>query len=901
MRLPAYQASGSLDIGNGPRLNSPDVSIANAFTNVGHTPVNAAEDLTAEEKKTQAKLRADHERTENLNLEYDLIQQGNIWRDKLQKAQEEAPENAADFTDNFQRQMQSDVDALTQKYANHHDPALVRVKIASSQNPLLDAASKYEFTAGLAFKKKVIDEKVVSLSSAFAAGPGVSLEQAEAAYKKFVDTAISGNENVRKQGYEYGLRTIQKAYIAARAAEDSAAFITEYKKTISADADNAVLPPHLSTTITNAQAQGFDPSTMLAIGWIESRLNPDAGRPTRRDGTQMSSAEGMFQVLAGDSSSARATRDALGISKEDVRDVDKVSTALSAFLVRKQEWMRANRIDPTPGKTYMMWNMGEGAAAAVMRANPNERIEVVLTRVWASQGPKFLHDALHNNPSMYRPGMTVGQVIANYEAKMQNASDTVGKITAGAGLSVEDRAKTFVTQFAGIKDNQYVTAADLAEIAEKVVTDYGRQQKASLEIERGTARINGELPMDPYSSEHKKDVEKALEPNFPPLVEGITQGDGGSLSTVRAIADEVRHIPEPLRNAMRATLETGDDHAKASVYGTLLDLRKSDRTAFSASNFGRDTEKRIEEFEAFTTEMMLEPGLAISRIDRLRSEEGKLRAEAIKSDVNKELGKVTDRGLLEIFGGGSWFGSLTVGSADYDLDRLTPVIRTHFETAYRDAREDGKDKSEAEAFAANSLKTAFGVSSAAASSGQIITLHPPEAHYPALRDGHSWIIEQARNRVAVRLLELGQIKSEPENGTPAWQLAEDKAKSVETRLIPTAQTSDDVRRGHPPRYQLWFRNDQGQAEMADAEFRPDAVQAQIVDKARFVSSVRQQPRAANRPVPRIGSPASQAITGFGRSVARIGAGIPSIIGGLGPAAVEVADDVVIDKFRQAYK
>lgn len=838
MRLPEYQARGSLDIGGGPRMIPTDTSMARAFVNLGQTVVGIAEDIASSEQKQAAKLKATRERNENLSLEYDLLQTQNRWQEVLQSSQENAREDAADFTDNYAREIQGDVDALTQKYADHHDPEYVKLKIAQARNPYVDAASKFEFKAGLEFKKKVIDDKVANLSSAFAAGTGISLEQVEAEYRDFVDKSISGNENVRKQGYEYGLRTIQKAYVESLAARDKATFIEHYKKTISADANSQVLPPHISTVVANAQAQGADPQLMLAIGWIESRLNPNAGRPTRKDGTEMSSAEGMFQVLAGDNPTAEATRNALGITRADVKDVDKVSTALSAFLVRKQEWMRANGIQPTPGRTYMMWNLGEGAAAAVMRANPNERIENVLARVWASQGPKFLNDAIYNNPSMYRPGMTVGQVIANYEAKVSGATNAVGKITAGAGITVEDRAKLFVNQFAGIKDNQYVTAADLADIAEKVVADYGKEQKANLDLERGRARLNGELPTDPYNTDHRKDIEKALELNFPPLVEGIAAGDGGALSTVRAIAADVRHVPAPLRNAMRTTMETGDAGAKARVYGSLLDLRKADRTAFNASGFDRDTEKMIEEFEAYTTEMLLPPEVAISRIEKSRSEEGKIRSRVMSEDVNRELGKISDKRVL----GGMEFD--TVGSEGIDANRLTPIIRSHFETVYRNAREDGKDKTEAEALASASVKSAFSVSySASGGSEAVVTLYPPETQYPALSNSHEWITEQARNQVAVHLLVTGRVKGYVgptdvasggvDTSIPAWKVAEEKTKSAEVRLISTAQTLDDVRHGRPASYQLWYRNERGQVEKVSDSFVPDVEQAVAVDRARF--------------------------------------------------------------------
>jgi len=835
----------------------PDTAIASALVDVGRNITGAAQDVANMTVKNSAKMQADAERNTNLAFEYDLLQTGNQWRDQLQEAKMNASVSGEGFTDEYQRTMQPGVDELAKKYETHHDPAYVKLKIAQAQKGYLDAAAGFEGAKVVDFKKTVIDEKVANLSSAFVAGGGVSYEQAAAEYKSFIDSAVTGNERVRDHAYQYGLRTIQSSYIAAQSAtpEGRAKFIEHYKKTMSAEANSAVLPPHISTTITNAQAQGADPEMMLAIGWIESRLNPEAGRPRRRDGTEMSSAEGMFQVLAGDNRIAAATRNALGIRREDVKNVDKVSSALSAFLVRKQEWMRANRIEPTPGKTYMMWNMGEGAAAAVMRANPNARIETVLSRVWSSMGPKFLQEALYNNPSMYKPGQTVGQVIANYEAKVQSAKNAVGKITAGAGLTVEDRAKTFVTQFAGIKpDEQHVTAADLAALSEKVIEDHGKQTKAELQFERGQARINGELPMDPRDSDHRKDVEKALEMNFPSLVEGISTGDAGTLGSVKSMATDpnVRHIPEPLRNAMVTVLESGEAGAKNQIYETLRNIRREDRTAFNASNFDSDMEKRISEYEAYTGPMKLTPDVAIARIEKERSEEGQVRSKVMSSEISKELGKFSDKKIVQTFGADS------VGNVGIDENKLTPLIRGHFEAVYRNAREDGKDREQAEALATNSLKSEFGVSRAATTDGwPVVMLHPPESYYPALwdgrskwerwgdPDGHAWITEQARNRVGAHLLMSGRIKSYvgptdvasggQDTAIPAWKIAEEKASTIEVRLISTADTADDVRHGRNPTYQLWFRNDQGQVEKVADDYAPDYGQASAEFKARFAT------------------------------------------------------------------
>lgn len=833
MKLPAYQADGSIGVGN-VRLQSPDNSIAQAVTRFGSVLTDTAENLSNIRAKEANKLQAENERNENLRLERDLLDYQNKWRDDLELSKETAPQDGIGFTDQYDKVLADDEKALLAKYQGHHDPEYVKLKIANARNPYQDQASNFEFQKNIEFKKATIDDKVANISAA-ASVEGVSYEQAEAEYKRFIDTAISANPSVRKQGYEYGLRQIQKAFIAGKAARDKKGFVDAYTSTFSAPADSEVLPPHISTSVANAQAQGFDPRLLLGIGWIESRLNPNAGNPTKKDGTVMSSADGMFQVLGGDNPTAAATRAALGISRADVRDVDKVSTALSTFLVRKQEWMRQNRIEPTPGRTYMMWNMGEGAAAAVMRANPNERIENVLSRVWASKGPEFLQKALYNNPSMYKPGQTVGQVIRNYEDKVQDAMAATDKITSGAGLTSEDRAKSFVNQYGGIRGDQFVTAADVADVAEKVIADYGKEQKDNAEITRGQLILRGDIPIDPYNSEHKRATEKALEAEMPRLTDGVTRGDGEVLAEVGAIADQVNHLPEPIRNAMRITLETGDAGSKSRVYGSLLELKRKSMTAFNATNFDSDTQKRIEEFEAYTSELFIQPEKAIAMIDRERTEEGKARKAVVSNEVNKELGKIPDKKIIN---------SLNVdivGAADIDENKLTPIVRSHFERIYRDAREDGKDKAQAEALANTSIKEAFGISTLSGES--VLMIYPPERQFKELSNGHDWIDEQARNQVATYLLTSGRVKAEkiaptgkvPGYTKPAWQTAAEKAKDYEVRLVSTSETVDDVRRGKPPRYQLWFRNDKGQTEMASGAFVPDFAQAAQVDQARFTS------------------------------------------------------------------
>jgi soluble lytic murein transglycosylase-like protein len=171
-------------------------------------------------------------------------------------------------------------------------------------------------------------------------------------------------------------------------------------------------PSHIVSTIEAANRNSVDPRLLLAIGWQESRLNPEAGQPVRK-GRAMSSAIGMWQILA-----ASDTLRELGISKDDRTNYDRATPAVANYFSRQQERLRQKGIDPTPGKIYMTWNMGPGMAAAILSAKPSEKIDSLARRMLAKYGGKFIALWLRNNPSLYRPGMTASQIAANYELQM---------------------------------------------------------------------------------------------------------------------------------------------------------------------------------------------------------------------------------------------------------------------------------------------------------------------------------------------------------------------------------------------------------------------------------------------------------------------------------------------------
>ena len=169
---------------------------------------------------------------------------------------------------------------------------------------------------------------------------------------------------------------------------------------------------YVASAIEAARRYSLDPRVFLAIGWHESHLDPWAGPPVHK-GRPMSSASGMWQILA-----APDTLKDLGLSKADRTNYARATPAMAQYLSRQQDRLRQMGIDPTPGRIYMTWNVGPGMALAIMNSEPSETIERIANRMLAKYGQQFITKWLHNNPSLYRPGMTAGQIAANYELQM---------------------------------------------------------------------------------------------------------------------------------------------------------------------------------------------------------------------------------------------------------------------------------------------------------------------------------------------------------------------------------------------------------------------------------------------------------------------------------------------------
>ena len=421
-----------------------------------------------------------------------------------------------------------------------------------------------------------------------------------------------------------GLAKLDRAHIESIAAHNPKAF-TEAAAGAFRNSPSPDLPQHIKDVVNGANNFGVDPRTMLAIGQIESRLDPKAGRP----GT-LSTAEGMFQVI-----DDKDTLDELGITKDQKFDTALVSSRLSAYVQRKTEVMKRQGIPVTPGKQYMFWNMGPGVALATMKSDPNVPIDTIINRVLSNKSPEFRASFLRNNPSMYKSGMTAGEVVANYDRQMASATSATSKYVTDNNVEADDAAHKFFEKVTpGGAPN--LSARDLGEIYVMAQAKHAQATQEQQSYDRGTAFISGDAKADPRDEHAQKDVNEVVLKHG--MANGLVEGDPEAHKTAARLIENVGFAPDAMVNAYSATLAGGDIKGKSATYAALADLEARNPGAYAATKLPAKDRERVDQYVALTTVSQLSPQDAIRSVDYHNSPEGKKQADAERAGLQSTRG-----------------------------------------------------------------------------------------------------------------------------------------------------------------------------------------------------------------------------------------------------------------------
>lgn len=698
-------------------------------------------------------------------------------------------------------------------------------KITSAYASVVEAntrvALQQETQIRTKWRSEMIGSTVSKLSANLAANPD-NWEAAKAEFNNFIDTAVYTSSPKAKEDLRTdGLTRLQRATMDGVAQRNGGVpFIRAFDGVVVGTPRQVEAPAEVKQSIAAAEGVGYNGNRIAAIGKLESDLNPNMGSMA---GTSTpSSAYGMFQVLAGNSRNAVATRAALGVTQEDVlsNNYGKIAAGLSQHIIRESEKLKAAGINPTPGTDYMIWNIGPAATKAIMTANPNERVEDVLARVWGgSMSPAELQRSLTNNPGMYKPGMSVGQVRANYEGKMAGAmKSTEYLVTGETSLKSDDQARAVLAQVMPPGSFENLTLADVAPAYAKVKAAQKAMSEADLRLQYADSVLQGRILPMPFDSNYQKSINERFAPIAHQIHAGIITGDTATYAQTRALAETTKMLPQAHVTALRETVLSGDLGAKSQAYKLLSDLDTERRATYDASKIDDETDKRVKEYRAYTTFLNMNPAQAIQRIEKFRQGDGK-QADRVMSELldgskgkKGELDDITWNTVTKALGDG--FFSFAPGAVN-DVQQKSAVEAV--QTFYRFHRLEGQTKDAAMALALDEFGRGWGVSRNSGS--KMVMPNPPEKYYGEIDGSHEWIKTEAQNQIANYAIAMGLIKTrsavDPNTGkflgsgpggadatTVAGQVDPSK---IEYLILSDAQTTSEVNAKRPPSYMLAFK------------------------------------------------------------------------------------------------
>lgn len=301
-------------------------------------------------------------------------------------------------------------------------------------------------------------------------------------------------------------------------------------------------------------------------------------------------------------------------------------------------------------------------------------------------------------------------------------------------------------------------------------------EKATEDLTAAVARIE-QGGLNPFSADDQKTVDLLFENS------DRTPEAGLSLTAATGVA------PKEYMAMLQQGLHTGEPKA----YETASQLQDVAPNVYAKNS---DIQGKVSEYRAFSS-LGYSPDEAVRRVNRTAEEK---RAFAV---LDPQIAKEVKDISLADAGGNGWFVDVE--------DAAQPSYMADFSTLYSEARRDGLKEDEALAVAKEQIKRTWGETTVSGS--REIVRFPPEWYYPASEDGHDYIKAQAM--------------------TDAATLSDLQVSDVSLRA--DYVTESDVRAGKPPRYRLFYTDEQGFLQAAPGHFQPvpDVAATTVKRKAQF--------------------------------------------------------------------
>lgn len=870
-KLPVYGSDRSVGTGSEfMRPEQPSSDIAAGIVRLGNavTSVGVVDARNADEEARR--LRRQNERDDNVRLAATVLEYGSTIRDRALSDREGLSESGAGYTTGLETFANEERERLIRERFGHRtDLDYVRLQFNRVSEPRMNEAAAFEANRRQEWRAGTSTQRLDSLRVSLASDATPErYNQLVAEWDEFITTAIGGNARVQERYREIGRRTLARTALEAAAARDQGGFVTRVTEALANTPtdENRATNPMVSNILTRADASGVPREVLLAIGQLESRLNANAPRPTRRDGTVMSSAEGGWQIT---DEMARI----LGVRNR--RDPVETTAAIADYVSQVRSRLQERGVEPTLGRTYMVYNMGQPLAYAVMRADPNARIEDVIRNVYAgNRGLAFAEQVIGNNPRMYRAGMTVGQVIANYERQTEGARSETAGFANGGQVNSEVSAQAIITRELGFEATG-LTARDLGEVL--VMARQGLSEGTARDRSRanGERVLNGEARADPYSQTDRNNVAAASTERG--THNGIASGDRDAFLAARRETDAAGHVPTNIMHAFRAAINGGRNNpGQVMAYQALSDLQSTNPGAYDASQIPEDERNRIREFQVATQLQGLSPAQAIERIEFRRSTEGRATIQAMRDQFgtgrNSELRRRTWSELAGAFDQ-AWTPMSGPNSTGFGgSDNWQQLALDTYHQHYQHWRQNGYSEDDARGRAILDMRDRWGVSNVMGGRGpsQVLMPFAPERVFGdgrRINGSFEWITQQARETIGSYIMSrsdlMARIRQDTGQQNPTYQMlfgrrdptsgnyvdAAQGVGDVDFRLVPNQRTAEDVAAGREPTYRLFFRGPTGNIEEVPQGFAPHYEGALSRAEAEFRSgsAPRRRPHAPNPP------------------------------------------------------
>ena len=297
-------------------------------------------------------------------------------------------------------------------------------------------------------------------------------------------------------------------------------------------------------------------------------------------------------------------------------------------------------------------------------------------------------------------------------------------------------------------------------------------------------------PLNPYSSDDQALADKSFEV----LMEAVTPEQQGA-ATIQFVT-ESGMVPKPVVAEVRMGLNSTDPAAVAAGLQQSAALYDAAPMAVGNVTNGQDIKDAAATYAQLVGEEGLSVQQAAERVIAMRDPANLAKAEvldtiwdqAIKDDAFpiSDVTATFDTSILP--------GTPSAGMTPYQQEALQSDYLMAAERALKGAANG--DVGIARQMALQEMRRTYGVSRV---SGQdVVTKYPPENFYPPINGSQDYIRELA----------LSDAKT----------IAPDASNVM---LVPTPETSQDIRAGAPPRYNLLFQRPDGVWDMAPSLFVVD--------------------------------------------------------------------------------